>query len=233
MNVSRALFLLLLFLPASAFVWVFPSYIVLCLFLGLSILFIAREGLNSFGGFIKTWGVMALFWATLSTLTSSIVSLDITSTQLQEGLTLLIRLLTLFLLAHLLNRKASVVALARAFSFLLSVLFKKKARSISLAILLTASTLARKIESLKRFQSGLKIRFPNKGVIFRLRLLLLRLIEEIELSANAITEAVYLRGIEKEAFWSEEVTLTKGEIFVLLFVFFAECALCFIAPFLS
>ncbi len=228
MNASRALFLLLIFLPTSAFVWLFPSYIVLVLFLGLSISFLVRHGLNRFVRFIKTWGAMALFWVTLSTLATGIVTWEITNADLFEALALFIRLLTLFLCAAFLNYEVSAVALARAFSSLLRPVFKEKASSISLAVLLTARALVRKIESLKRFQSGLKIRFSNKGMVFRLRLLLLRLIEEIDTSTDKLTEAVYLRGLEKDEFWSARITLAKGEVPLLLVVFLFECALCFV-----
>ena len=227
MNVSRALFLLLLILPTSAFVWIFPSYIVLVLFLGLSVFFATRYGINRFASFIKTWGAMALFWATLSTLVTSLVVREI---ELYEGLTLFIRLLTLFILATFLNCEASSVALSRAFSSLLRPVFKEKATTISLAVLLTARALARKLESLKRFRSGLKIRFPNKGMIFRLKLLLLRLIEEIDTSTNALAYAVYLRAIEKEEFWNARVSLTKGEVLLLLSIFLFESTLCFALP---
>ena len=227
MNASRALFLLLLFLPTSAFVWVFPSYIVLVLFLGLSIFLVRRHGINSFVRFIKAWGAMALFWATLSTLVTGIVTWEITNAELLEGLALFIRLLTLFLLAAFLNYEVSAVALARAFSSLLRPVFQEKATSISLAVLLTARALARKIESLKRFQNGLKIRFPDKGMLFRLRLLLLRLIEEIDTSTDKLTEAVYLRGLEKDEFWSPSIKLTKKERLSVLFIFFTESALVF------
>ncbi len=227
MNASRALFLLLIFLPTSAFVWVFPSYIVLVLFLGLSIFLVRRHGLDSLTRFIKSWGAMALFWVTLSTLATGIVTWEITNAALFEALALFIRLLTLFLCAAFLNYEVSAVALARAFSSLLRPVFKEKASSISLAVLLTARALVRKIESLKRFQSGLKIRFSNKGMVFRLRLLLLRLIEEIDTSTDKLTEAVYLRGLEKDEFWSAHIKLTRKERLSVLFIFFTESALVF------
>ncbi len=230
MNVSCALFLLLLFLPTSAVVWVLPSYIVFVLLVGLAVVSVKRQGLDYLGKFLKTWGAMALFWAVLSTLASIIVAWEISYSQLQEGLKLFLRLLTLFLLAALLNRETTAVSLARAFSGLLRPLFKEKANTFSLAVFLTTRTLTRKIESLKRFRSGLKIRFPNKGKLFELRLLLLRLIEEIDISSEKLSEALFTREIEKEAFWNASVRLTKREAFLLIFVFLVEIALCFTPP---
>lgn len=230
MNVSRALFLLLLFLPTSAFVWVLPSYIVFVLLVGLAVVSVKRQGLDYLGKFLKTWGAMALFWAAFSTLASVTVAWEMSNTQLQEGMRLFLRLLTLFLLAASLNRETTAVSLARAFSSLLRPFFREKASAIALAVFLTARTLTRKIESLKRFRSGLKTRFPNKGKLFELRLLLLRLIEEIDISSETLSEALFTREIETEAFWNASVRLTKGEVFLLIFVFLVELALCFTPP---
>lgn len=222
---NRASFLLTVFLPLSIGLWFFPLAMLSALVLALVIFLIKRKGLSSVLHFLKFWGVLALFWVLFSTFVS-LISKEASLESLFNGaLLLFFRLVTLFLLTFVLSKETTPVSLARAVSGIVSACSQGLATKVGLAILFVRVALTRKKKAFSGFRSALKSRFPEKGLLFRLKLLLPRLVEDTYLASELASFGVLSRGLEKDVVWEGGFQMNKKERTLAIFLLALVCAL--------
>ena len=225
---NRTSFLLVLFLPLSIGLWFFPLALLSLILLALGIYLIKRTDASSILRFLKFWGVLALFWVLFSTLIS-LISKEVGGEVLfREAALLFFRLLTLFLLTYVLSEETTPVSLARAVSGIVSVCSQGLAAQVGLAILFVRVALMRKKRAFLGFRSGLKSRFREKGTLFRLKLLLPRLVEDTYMASELASFGVLSRGLEKNAIWEGGFQMNKKERTLAILILAMLCALFYI-----
>ncbi len=222
---NRASFLLSVFLPLSIGLWFFPLALLSTLVVALAILLIKRKGLSSILHFFMFWGSLALFWALFSTLVSLISNEASFASLVAEALLLFFRLITLFLLTFVLTEETTPVSLAKAVSGIVSTCSQDLATKFGLAILFVRVALERKKRAFLGFQSALKSRFPEKGVFFRLKLLLPRLVEDSYMASELASFGALSRGLEKDDLWQCGFQMNKKERTLAIFLLALVCAL--------
>ena len=225
---NRTSFLLVLFLPLSIGLWFFPIALLSLILLALGIYLIKRKGASSILRFLKFWGVLALFWVLFSSLVSLFSMGAEREALFREALLLFFRLLTLFLLTFVLSEETTPLSLARAVSGIVSTYSHELATHTGLAILFTRVALRRKKRAFLGLRSGLKSRFPRNGLLFRLKLLLPRLMEDTVEASELTSFGVLSRGLEKNEIWKDGFQLDKKERTLAIFLLVVVCALFFL-----
>ena len=221
---EKNLFCLVLFLPTGLLLWHFPSP-VLALFCGFSMgFFLVHTGIRAFGRFLKTWGLFAPFWAPVSfapSLALSVFSLE--SIALGAGV-LFTQLITLFLWTATLVKETTPAGLADALAVLLRPVLKTKAADVRTAFLLTAASFARKKDVFKKVSCGVDLRFHDKSRLFRLKTLLVGLLQTLERDATGHAEGFCLRRLDNSSRLNALPSPTHRVYVVLFAVLLSELA---------
>ena len=211
---EKNLFCLVLFLPTGLLLWHFPSP-VLALFCGFSMgSFLVHTGIRAFGRFLKTWGLFALFWAAFS-FASSLAFSDTS---------LVTQLITLFLWTATLVKETTPAGLADALAVLLRPVLKTKAADVRTAFLLTAASFARKKDVFKKVSCGVDLRFHDKSRLFRLKTLLVGLLQTLERDATGHAEGFCLRRLDNSSRLNALPSPTHRVYVVLFAVLLSELA---------
>ncbi len=204
--------------------WHFPSP-VLALFCGFSMgFFLVHTGIRAFGRFLKTWGLFALFWAAFpfaSSLAFSDTSLE--SSAMGAGV-LFTQLITLFLWTATLVKETTPAGLADALAVLLRPVLKTKAADVRTAFLLTAASFARKKDVFKKVSCGVDLRFHDKSRLFRLKTLLVGLLQTLERDATGHAEGFCLRRLDNSSRLNALPSPTHRVYVVLFAVLLSELA---------
>lgn len=204
--------------------WHFPSP-VLALFCGFSMgFFLVHTGIRAFGRFLKTWGLFALFWAAFS-FASSLAFSDISleSSAMGAGV-LFTQLITLFLWTATLVKETTPAGLADALAVLLRPVLKTKAADVRTAFLLTAASFARKKDVFKKVSCGVDLRFHDKSRLFRLKTLLVGLLQTLERDATGHAEGFCLRRLDNSSRLNALPSPTHRVYVVLFAVLLSELA---------
>lgn len=219
--------LLLLFIPSGSFVWFFPPSILPIALIALLILFACRYGKREFVSFLKTWGGMALFWAVFSLAASVLTGSGTVQESLFEAGSLFSQLVTLFLLTAFLGKETTPIGLTRACYLLMFPLFRKWASDGVLALLLMMSGFRRFAKTIRLFLLTEKLRLSNLSWMGRMKLLLARLVEEIEHTSELSAQGLVSRGLETLPLTQGRVPLDRRECLLVALVFIAECGVVF------
>ncbi len=221
---EKNLFCLVLFLPTGLLLWHFPSP-VLALFCGFSMgFFLVHTGIRAFGRFLKTWGLFALFWAAFSFASSLAFSdTSLESSAMGAGV-LFTQLITLFLWTATLVKETTPAGLADALAVLLRPVLKTKAADVRTAFLLTAASFARKKDVFKKVSCGVDLRFHDKSRLFRLKTLLVGLLQTLERDATGHAEGFCLRRLDNSSRLNALPSPTHRVYVVLFAVLLSELA---------
>lgn len=221
---EKNLFCLVLFLPTGLLLWHFPSP-VLALFCGFSMgFFLVHTGIRAFGRFLKTWGLFALFWAAFSFASSLAFSdTSLESSAMGAGV-LFTQLITLFLWTATLVKETTPAGLADALAVLLRPVLKTKAADVRTAFLLTAASFARKKNVFKKVSCGVDLRFHDKSRLFRLKTLLVGLLQTLERDATGHAEGFCLRRLDNSSRLNALPSPTHRVYVVLFAVLLSELA---------
>lgn len=204
--------------------WHFPSP-VLALFCGFSMgFFLVHTGIRAFGRFLKTWGLFALFWAAFSFASSLAFSdTSLESSAMKAGV-LFTQLITLFLWTATLVKETTPAGLADALAVLLRPVLKTKAADVRTAFLLTAASFARKKDVFKKVSCGVDLRFHDKSRLFRLKTLLVGLLQTLERDATGHAEGFCLRRLDNSSRLNALPSPTHRVYVVLFAVLLSELA---------
>lgn len=204
--------------------WHFPSP-VLALFCGFSMgFFLVHTGIRAFGRFLKTWGLFALFWAAFSFASSLAFSdTSLESSAMGAGV-LFTQLITLFLWTATLVKETTPAGLADALAVLLRPVLKTKAADMRTAFLLTAASFARKKDVFKKVSCGVDLRFHDKSRLFRLKTLLVGLLQTLERDATGHAEGFCLRRLDNSSRLNALPSPTHRVYVVLFAVLLSELA---------
>lgn len=204
--------------------WHFPSP-VLALFCGFSMgFFLVHTGIRAFGRFLKTWGLFALFWAAFSFASSLVFSdTSLESSAMGAGV-LFTQLITLFLWTATLVKETTPAGLADALAVLLRPVLKTKAADVRTAFLLTAASFARKKDVFKKVSCGVDLRFHDKSRLFRLKTLLVGLLQTLERDATGHAEGFCLRRLDNSSRLNALPSPTHRVYVVLFAVLLSELA---------
>ncbi len=204
--------------------WHFPSP-VLALFCGFSMgFFLVHTGIRAFGRFLKTWGLFALFWAAFSFASSLAFSdTSLESSAMGAGV-LFTQLITLFLWTATLVKETTPAGLADALAVLLRPVLKTKAADVRTAFLLTAASFARKKDVFKKVSCGVDLRFHDKSRLFRLKTLLVGLLQTLERDATGHAEGFCLRRLDNSSRLNALPSPTHRVYVVLFAVLLSELA---------
>ena len=204
--------------------WHFPSP-VLALFCGFSMgFFLVHTGIRAFGRFLKTWGLFALFWAAFSFASSLAFSdTSLESSAMGAGV-LFTQLITLFLWTATLVKETTPAGLADAQAVLLRPVLKTKAADVRTAFLLTAASFARKKDVFKKVSCGVDLRFHDKSRLFRLKTLLVGLLQTLERDATGHAEGFCLRRLDNSSRLNALPSPTHRVYVVLFAVLLSELA---------
>lgn len=204
--------------------WHFPSP-VLALFCGFSMgFFLVHTGIRAFGRFLKTWGLFALFWAAFS-FASSLAFSDTSLESSAKGAGVLFtQLITLFLWTATLVKETTPAGLADALAVLLRPVLKTKAADVRTAFLLTAASFARKKDVFKKVSCGVDLRFHDKSRLFRLKTLLVGLLQTLERDATGHAEGFCLRRLDNSSRLNALPSPTHRVYVVLFAVLLSELA---------
>ena len=221
---EKNLFCLVLFLPTGLLLWHFPPP-VLALFCGFSMGFLlVHTGIRAFGRFLKTWGLFALFWAAFSFASSLAFSdTSLESSAMGAGV-LFMQLITLFLWTATLVKETTPAGLADALAVLLRPVLKTKAADVRTAFLLTAASFARKKDVFKKVSCGVDLRFHDKSRLFRLKTLLVGLLQTLERDATGHAEGFCLRRLDNSSRLNALPSPTHRVYVVLFAVLLSELA---------
>lgn len=221
---EKNLFCLVLFLPTGLLLWHFPSP-VLALFCGFSMgFFLVHTGIRAFGRFLKIWGLFALFWAAFSFASSLAFSdTSLESSAMGAGV-LFTQLITLFLWTATLVKETTPAGLADALAVLLRPVLKTKAADVRTAFLLTAASFARKKDVFKKVSCGVDLRFHDKSRLFRLKTLLVGLLQTLERDATGHAEGFCLRRLDNSSRLNALPSPTHRVYVVLFAVLLSELA---------
>lgn len=221
---EKNLFCLVLFLPTGLLLWHFPPP-VLALFCGFSMgFFLVHTGIRAFGRFLKTWGLFALFWAAFSFASSLAFSdTSLESSAMGAGV-LFTQLITLFLWTVTLVKETTPAGLADALAVLLRPVLKTKAADVRTAFLLTAASFARKKDVFKKVSCGVDLRFHDKSRLFRLKTLLVGLLQTLERDATGHAEGFCLRRLDNSSRLNALPSPTHRVYVVLFAVLLSELA---------
>ena len=221
---EKNLFCLVLFLPTGLLLWHFPPP-VLALFCGFSMgFFLVHTGIRAFGRFLKTWGLFALFWAAFS-FASSLAFSDTSLEASAMGAGVLVtQLITLFLWTATLGKETTPAGLADALAVLLRPVLKTKAADVRTAFLLTAASFARKKDVFKKVSCGVDLRFHDKSRLFRLKTLLVGLLQTLERDATGHAEGFCLRRLDNSSRLNALPSPTHRVYVVLFAVLLSELA---------
>ena len=221
---EKNLFCLVLFLPTGLLLWHFPPP-VLALFCGFSMGFLlVHTGIRAFGRFLKTWGLFALFWAAFSFASSLAFSdTSLESSAMGAGV-LFTQLITLFLWTATLVKETTPASLADALAVLLRPVLKTKAADVRTAFLLTAASFARKKDVFKKVSCGVDLRFHDKSRLFRLKTLLVGLLQTLERDATGHAEGFCLRRLDNSSRLNALPSPTHRVYVVLFAVLLSELA---------
>ena len=221
---EKNLFCLVLFLPTGLLLWHFPPR-VLALFCGFSMgFFLVHTGIRAFGRFLKTWGLFALFWAAFSFASSLAFSdTSLESSAMGAGV-LFTQLITLFLWTATLVKETTPAGLADALAVLLRPVLKTKAADVRTAFLLTAASFARKKDVFKKVSCGVDLRFHDKSRLFRLKTLLVGLLQTLERDATGHAEGFCLRRLDNSSRLNALPSPTHRVYVVLFAVLLSELA---------
>lgn len=221
---EKNLFCLVLFLPTGLLLWHFPPP-VLALFCGFSMGFLlVHTGIRAFGRFLKTWGLFALFWAAFSFASSLAFSdTSLESSAMGAGV-LFTQLITLFLWTATLVKETTPAGLADALAVLLRPVLKTKAADVRTAFLLTAASFARKKDVFKKVSCGVDLRFHDKSRLFRLKTLLVGLLQTLERDATGHAEGFCLRRLDNSSRLNALPSPTHRVYVVLFAVLLSELA---------
>ena len=161
--------------------------------------FLVHTGIRAFGRFLKTWGLFALFWAAFSFASSLAFSdTSLESSAMGAGV-LFTQLITLFLWTATLVKETTPAGLADALAVLLRPVLKTKAADVRTAFLLTAASFARKKDVFKKVSCGVDLRFHDKSRLFRLKTLLVGLLQTLERDATGHAEGFCLRRLDNSS----------------------------------
>ena len=204
--------------------WHFPPP-VLALFCGFSMgFFLVHTGIRAFGRFLKTWGLFALFWAAFSFASSLAFSdTSLESSAMGAGV-LFTQLITLFLWTVTLVKETTPAGLADALAVLLRPVLKTKAADVRTAFLLTAASFARKKDVFKKVSCGVDLRFHDKSRLFRLKTLLVGLLQTLERDATGHAEGFCLRRLDNSSRLNALPSPTHRVYVVLFAVLLSELA---------
>lgn len=204
--------------------WHFPPP-VLALFCGFSMgFFLVHTGIRAFGRFLKTWGLFALFWAAFSFASSLAFSdTSLESSAMGAGV-LFTQLITLFLWTATLVKETTPAGLADALAVLLRPVLKTKAVDVRTAFLLTAASFARKKDVFKKVSCGVDLRFHDKSRLFRLKTLLVGLLQTLERDATGHAEGFCLRRLDNSSRLNALPSPTHRVYVVLFAVLLSELA---------
>lgn len=204
--------------------WHFPPP-VLALFCGFSMgFFLMHTGIRTFGRFLKTWGLFALFWAAFSFASSLAFSdTSLESSAMGAGV-LFMQLITLFLWTATLVKETTPAGLADALAVLLRPVLKTKAADVRTAFLLTAASFARKKDVFKKVSCGVDLRFHDKSRLFRLKTLLVGLLQTLERDATGHAEGFCLRRLDNSSRLNALPSPTHRVYVVLFAVLLSELA---------
>lgn len=204
--------------------WHFPPP-VLALFCGFSMGFLlVHTGIRAFGRFLKTWGLFALFWAAFSFASSLAFSdTSLESSAMGAGV-LFTQLITLFLWTATLVKETTPASLADALAVLLRPVLKTKAADVRTAFLLTAASFARKKDVFKKVSCGVDLRFHDKSRLFRLKTLLVGLLQTLERDATGHAEGFCLRRLDNSSRLNALPSPTHRVYVVLFAVLLSELA---------
>ncbi len=221
---EKNLFCLVLFLPTGLLLWHFPPP-VLALFCGFSMGFLlVHTGIRAFGRFLKTWGLFALLWAAFSFASSLAFSdTSLESSAMGAGV-LFTQLITLFLWTATLVKETTPAGLADALAVLLRPVLKTKAADVRTAFLLTAASFARKKDVFKKVSCGVDLRFHDKSRLFRLKTLLVGLLQTLERDATGHAEGFCLRRLDNSSRLNALPSPTHRVYVVLFAVLLSELA---------
>lgn len=221
---EKNLFCLVLFLPTGLLLWHFPPP-VLALFCSFSMgFFLVHTGIRAFGRFLKTWGLFALFWAAFSFASSLAFSdTSLESSAMGAGV-LFTQLITLFLWTVTLVKETTPAGLADALAVLLRPVLKTKAADVRTAFLLTAASFARKKDVFKKVSCGVDLRFHDKSRLFRLKTLLVGLLQTLERDATGHAEGFCLRRLDNSSRLNALPSPTHRVYVVLFAVLLSELA---------
>lgn len=221
---EKNLFCLVLFLPTGLLLWHFPPP-VLALFCGFSMgFFLVHTGIRAFGRFLKTWGLFALFWAAFS-FASSLAFSDTSLESSAMGVGVLFtQLITLFLWTATLVKETTPAGLADALAVLLRPVLKTKVADVRTAFLLTAASFARKKDVFKKVSCGVDLRFHDKSRLFRLKTLLVGLLQTLERDATGHAEGFCLRRLDNSSRLNALPSPTHRVYVVLFAVLLSELA---------
>lgn len=204
--------------------WHFPPP-VLALFCGFSMgFFLVHTGIRAFGRFLKTWGLFALFWTAFSFASSLAFSdTSLESSAMGAGV-LFTQLITLFLWTATLVKETTPAGLADALAVLLRPVLKTKAADVRTAFLLTAASFARKKDVFKKVSCGVDLRFHDKSRLFRLKTLLVGLLQTLERDATGHAEGFCLRRLDNSSRLNALPSPTHRVYVVLFAVLLSELA---------
>lgn len=204
--------------------WHFPPP-VLALFCGFSMgFFLVHTGIRAFGRFLKTWGLFALFWAAFS-FASSLAFSDTSLESSAMGVGVLFtQLITLFLWTATLVKETTPAGLADALAVLLRPVLKTKVADVRTAFLLTAASFARKKDVFKKVSCGVDLRFHDKSRLFRLKTLLVGLLQTLERDATGHAEGFCLRRLDNSSRLNALPSPTHRVYVVLFAVLLSELA---------
>lgn len=204
--------------------WHFPPP-VLALFCGFSMgFFLVHTGIRAFGRFLKTWGLFALFWAAFSFASSLAFSdTSLESSAMGAGV-LVTQLITLFLWTATLVKETTPAGLADALAVLLRPVLKTKAADVRTGLLLTAASFARKKEVFRRVSCAVDLRFHDKSRLFRLKTLLVGLLQTLERDATGHAEGFCLRRLDNSSRLNALPSPTHRVYVVLFAVLLSELA---------
>ena len=204
--------------------WHFPPP-ALALFCGFSMgFFLVHTGIRAFGRFLKTWGLFALFWAAFSFASSLAFSdTSLESSAMGAGV-LFMQLITLFLWTATLVKETTPAGLADALAVLLRPVLKTKAADVRTAFLLTAASFARKKDVFKKVSCGVDLRFHDKSRLFRLKTLLVGLLQTLERDATGHAEGFCLRRLDNSSRLNALPSPTHRVYVVLFAVLLSELA---------
>lgn len=186
--------------------------------------FLVHTGIRAFGRFLKTWGLFALFWAAFSFASSLAFSdTSLESSAMGAGV-LFTQLITLFLWTATLVKETTPAGLADALAVLLRPVLKTKAADVRTAFLLTAASFARKKDVFKKVSCGVDLRFHDKSRLFRLKTLLVGLLQTLERDATGHAEGFCLRRLDNSSRLNALPSPTHRVYVVLFAVLLSELA---------
>lgn len=185
---------------------------------------LVHTGIRAFGRFLKTWGLFALFWAAFSFASSLAFSdTSLESSAMGAGV-LFTQLITLFLWTATLVKETTPAGLADALAVLLRPVLKTKAADVRTAFLLTAASFARKKDVFKKVSCGVDLRFHDKSRLFRLKTLLVGLLQTLERDATGHAEGFCLRRLDNSSRLNALPSPTHRVYVVLFAVLLSELA---------